>query len=459
MLKLNYSNRFIYKLSFTALLFASFSYSQVGINTSNPYGLFHIDGKGDNSTTPTLAEQSNDFIVTKQGQLSIGNISPSDYTIMNLSSTDKYRGIMIPQVDLKSKDFDLNSDGDNDISNQPISLLVYNTGKTLPKGYYFWDGDEWMALDSSSSKEALATLHCNNPILDPSQKIDGILSKPIIEGSLIKISYSNANGGKYKGIELSSVGNTNIKAVISDGKLDNGSGILNFSLSGIPIAPQTSPVGITFDLTPFNTLNPNLVSCNSITVGKELNAEIKTIAVMDNMKFVTDPDTKVKGYTVSATTPDGLYTINVFMRHSIQNNTATAINNTYPTDSGSENNVLIRNNSEIIKTIMWNYNTEYGGYLGDAGGSLKIPSKIPGGGNGNTWSSLSTSNTGAWANPGIYNASNSGPEHRRYTWIDTTSNTKVAYTAIIMAGMDPSASKTDVEKQKVYIKIEQVTGI
>lgn len=459
MLKTNYSNRIICNLSFATFLFSTFAYSQVGINTSNPFGLFHVDGKGDNSLSPTLTEQSNDLIITKQGQLSIGNITPSDYAMINISSTDKSRGVLIPQVDLKSKDFDLNSDGDNDISNQPIGLLVFNSGKELSTGYYFWDGNEWLGLDNSSAKAAIANLQCTNPTLDPSQKIDGNLAKPIIDGSLIKVPYSNGNGGKFKGIILSSVGNPAVKASISDGKIENGSGVLNFSLNGIPIASQTSPTGITFDMTPFNALNPGMAGCTTFTVGKEMNADIKMIAVMDYMKFVTDPDTNVKGFTVDATTPDGLYTIKVFMRHSLQNATATSRNNTYSTDSGTENNVLIRNNTATTKTIMWNYNTEYGGYLGDAGGSLRVPSNIPGGGVGNTWSNLSRTSTGAWGNEGIYNASNSGPEHRRYTWIDTTSDTKVAYTAIIMAGMDPAASKTDVEKLKVYIKIEQVTGI
>lgn len=107
---------------------------------------------------------------------------------------------------------------------------------------------------------------------------------------------------------------------------------------------------------------------------------------------------------------------------------------------------------------MWNYSTFYGGQITDAGGNLVVPSQIPGGGDGNTWRSLSTSNAGAWGNPGIYNASNSGPEYRYYSWIDTSTTSKVAYIATVMAGMDPSATATQVTKQKVFIKIEQITG-
>ncbi len=443
-------------------LLSILSFGQVGINTSNPQGLFNIDGKLTAETTnpssgePTSKHFEDDFIVTKSGATGIGT-NPNKYAMLDVSSINK--GLLVPRITLNSNTTDLNADGDNDISNQPQGLLVYNIGTALPKGYYFWNGTEWRSIEDTTSVKASASVNCTASTIDPSQNIDGTSPKPILSGSIIKVPYTGGNGGKCVGVTLTSVGNPNITATIADGKLEYGSGYLVFAVQGIPIASQSSPIGISFDLTSFFEANTDITGCKDITVGTQMNADIKIIAVMDYMKFVTDPDTGVKGFTVNATTPDGLYTIKVFMRHSIQNNTATSKNNTYRTDSGTENNVLIRNNTADLKTIMWNYNTEYGGYIGDAGGSLKVPSKTPGGGVGNTWRTLSTSNTGAWADQGIYNASNSGPEHRRYTWIDTTSNTKVAYTAIVMAGMDPTTVQTDVEKLKVYIKIEQVTGL
>ncbi|WP_291119936.1 hypothetical protein [Empedobacter sp. UBA7248] len=449
-------------LLFFTIFLSVLTFGQVGINTSNPQGLFNIDGKLTEETTnpssgaPTSKQFEDDFIVTNSGATGIGTI-PNVYAMLDVISTNK--GLLVPRITLNSNTMDLNADGDNDISNQPQGLLIYNIGTALPKGYYFWNGTEWRSIEDTTSVKASASVNCVASIIDPSQSIDGDTPKPILSGSIIKVPYTGGNGGKFTGVTLQSIGNPNITATIADGKLEYGSGYLVFALQGMPIASQTSPIGISFDLTSFFEVNTDITGCKDITVGTQMNADIKIIAVMDYMKFVTDPDTGVKGFTVNATTPDGLYTIKVFMRHSIQNNTATSKNNTYRTDSGTENNVLIRNNTADIKTIMWNYNTEYGGYIGDAGGSLKVPSKIPGGGVGNTWRTLSTSNTGAWADQGIYNASNSGPEHRRYTWIDTTSNTKVAYTAIVMAGMDPTAVQTDVEKLKVYIKIEQVTGL
>ena len=62
------------------LLLSGFSYSQVGINTTNPQGIFNIDGGKDNPTTGsthTAAQQLNDFTVTATGNVGIGKIAPS----------------------------------------------------------------------------------------------------------------------------------------------------------------------------------------------------------------------------------------------------------------------------------------------------------------------------------------------------------------------------------------------
>ena len=62
------------------LLLSGFSYSQVGINTANPQGIFNVDGGKDNPTTGsahTNAQQLNDFTVTAAGNVGIGKIAPS----------------------------------------------------------------------------------------------------------------------------------------------------------------------------------------------------------------------------------------------------------------------------------------------------------------------------------------------------------------------------------------------
>ena len=64
----------------TALLISGASFSQVGVNTPNPQGIFNIDGGKDNPTTGsghTAAQQLNDFTVTAAGNVGIGKIAPS----------------------------------------------------------------------------------------------------------------------------------------------------------------------------------------------------------------------------------------------------------------------------------------------------------------------------------------------------------------------------------------------
>lgn len=68
------------KTFFIALLSLGFiSNAQIGINTSNPQNTFHLDGAKDNPVTgtPSVLQQSNDFIVTSEGNVGIGITSPA----------------------------------------------------------------------------------------------------------------------------------------------------------------------------------------------------------------------------------------------------------------------------------------------------------------------------------------------------------------------------------------------
>lgn len=63
-----------------ALLSSTIVFSQVGINTQNPQGIFNIDGGKDNPATGsahTTTQQLNDFTVTSAGNVGIGTIAPS----------------------------------------------------------------------------------------------------------------------------------------------------------------------------------------------------------------------------------------------------------------------------------------------------------------------------------------------------------------------------------------------
>ncbi|MGV0924084.1 hypothetical protein [Empedobacter tilapiae] len=71
-------------------LFSSVSlFSQVGINTENPQQLFHTDGKSSAATTnpttgvPSVAQQVDDVVITNQGRVGIGVITPTQSLDVN----------------------------------------------------------------------------------------------------------------------------------------------------------------------------------------------------------------------------------------------------------------------------------------------------------------------------------------------------------------------------------------
>ncbi|MDR6528844.1 hypothetical protein J2787_004283 [Chryseobacterium rhizosphaerae] len=63
-----------------ALAFPMLTIAQVGINTSNPQAAFHVDAAKDNPTTgsPSVLQQTNDFVVTGTGNIGIGTTVPTD---------------------------------------------------------------------------------------------------------------------------------------------------------------------------------------------------------------------------------------------------------------------------------------------------------------------------------------------------------------------------------------------
>ncbi|BFO67495.1 hypothetical protein [Chryseobacterium sp. KCF3-3] len=85
--------------------------------------------------------------ITGDGKVGIGTASPNAYAKLDMN--DANQGIMVPRLALSSAVMDLNADGDNNISNQPAGLLVYNTATAgavpndVVPGYYYWDGSKW----------------------------------------------------------------------------------------------------------------------------------------------------------------------------------------------------------------------------------------------------------------------------------------------------------------------------
>lgn len=129
------------------------SFSQViGVNT-NPLGVFHVDGKGDNPTqaSPNPQQQLNDFIILKNSKIGIGTINPNSKLHVK-DRTDPLRIDGLPQSDIYTDHLLLIDDKNTVKISPPMSELMLprpaffrlendikdflkfanNTGQTLP---------------------------------------------------------------------------------------------------------------------------------------------------------------------------------------------------------------------------------------------------------------------------------------------------------------------------------------
>ncbi|MDG4651886.1 complement C1q domain-containing protein [Chryseobacterium arthrosphaerae] len=74
----------------------NYSNAQVGINTSNPQTIFHVDGAKDNpaSGAPSSAQIANDVAITSAGDIGIGTLTPAvKIDARSISNTDNSIGI------------------------------------------------------------------------------------------------------------------------------------------------------------------------------------------------------------------------------------------------------------------------------------------------------------------------------------------------------------------------------
>jgi len=216
-------------------------YSQVGINTEKPQGIFHIDGGKDNgvSATPDPDKQINDFIVTTTGQTAIGTTTPDASAILDISNQNPgstKRGFLGPKVALTSRT------DQTTIASPASGLLVYNLGTAGLGyiGYVFWNGTEWRSLNNSSLEEGtIGAITCNGVTLSPSTYTTGI---PYT--GTMNMPYTGGNGGIYPAQTIGPV--NGLTATLSAGNFNSGAGTLSYTVSGTPTV--TSPITTTFSL-------------------------------------------------------------------------------------------------------------------------------------------------------------------------------------------------------------------
>ena len=106
----------------------------------------------------------------------------------------KNKGLLIPRISLEG--FNIESP----ITSPAEGLLVYNEGNAITKGFYYWDGDEWVVFTTSltdlNTKNASLTLADNTLKLTDT---DGIVKEVNLSGFV--------NDGNTKNATLTLVGN------------------------------------------------------------------------------------------------------------------------------------------------------------------------------------------------------------------------------------------------------------
>ena len=217
-------------------------YSQVGINTTNPQGIFHVDGARDNPSTgvPTIAQQSNDLIVTSSGSLGIGTSTPNasamlDINVDGLAAGSK-KGFLGPKAALTSQTDQAT------IPSPAVGLLVYNTGTAglTYNGYVFWNGTEWRTFNNGTlTPGTVGNITCNGVALSPGTYTAGV---PYV--GTMNVPYTGGNGGIYPAQTIGPV--NGLTATLSAGSFNSGAGTLSYTISGTPTV--TSPVTTTFPL-------------------------------------------------------------------------------------------------------------------------------------------------------------------------------------------------------------------
>ncbi|WP_114819334.1 hypothetical protein [Chryseobacterium sp. KLBC 52] len=106
------------------IFFSIIAFSQVGINTPNPQGTFHVDGAKDNPATgvPNDVQQANDFTVTSAGNVGIGNLTPlSNLHIKNRGTATGIGGGEATNTGLLIE---------NPVANSSILSILRTTGTT-----------------------------------------------------------------------------------------------------------------------------------------------------------------------------------------------------------------------------------------------------------------------------------------------------------------------------------------
>ncbi|GHT36495.1 hypothetical protein AGMMS49574_28320 [Bacteroidia bacterium] len=381
------------------------------------------------STTVTLGANNLNFDATGTGKVGIGNTPSSNSAILEVNATDK--GVLLPKVALTG------TTDNTTISTPAVGLLVYNTGANplyTRQGYMFWNGTEWRTIDNEPAvAPVISTIYCGSASLSPSE-----YTLNIPYNGTMKIPYSGGNGAKYTTGQAVKVNGLTFQ--LQDGKLENGNGDLLFKVSGTPTvsSPTVTSISISSATVPFYTGG----SCTA-SVGDQISSEILTLAVLSPLKQTSDNG--VSGWATAITTPDGYFSVRVFVP-----------NGTNMQDA----DLQIRNNRGSNITIMWS--SAYAWHDGSSGASnnrLALNSGVWSGNDGDRGTGairVTSTPNAAWGNADVYY--DSDPEQRSYMWTTTDTNDQTAYMMTFMMGATNTGTvdATKAASSKAFFKIDQI---
>lgn len=191
-------------LLLVSLFLVIISYGQVGINTQNPRGLFHIHGG-------TTASTTNDLIVSTDGNVGIGTL-PNSTAKLHIAGNEfvsgiaKFGGIAThtasAQLELgdSNKGFLPNrvaltsSTDKTTVLNPAQGMVVYNTSisPTLGTGLVYYDGRNWIKMVTELPSTALNLRNLQSQCTSKSNSGHETQSGEIINIGEIKIPESGS---------------------------------------------------------------------------------------------------------------------------------------------------------------------------------------------------------------------------------------------------------------------------
>lgn len=196
-------------ISAFCFLISVVSFAQVGINTTNPQTILHVDGAKDNAATgaPTAAQQLNDFVVTSTGNVGIGTVTPQKKLDINANNAS-LRITNLPEQISNDQDFLTINNVNGDVVS---ARYVYTTTITVQPG-----------TNGTVTIPASANIP-NGMLVIKSNNTCGV-------NMITNFIYSDISLGYATAIAGSVVGNSTIAPIPGGG---GGSGVWTVKFSGV----------------------------------------------------------------------------------------------------------------------------------------------------------------------------------------------------------------------------------